>query len=115
MTTRTRSEYKFYPLCSVDDVPEGDRIFIEVEDVLIAIFNIESKYYAIADMCTHDNCQLGDGELEGYEIVCPCHGARFDVRDGKVLSMPALKDVASFPLRISDGNLEIGIESKTRR
>ncbi|MFH1446652.1 MAG: non-heme iron oxygenase ferredoxin subunit [Chloroflexota bacterium] len=112
MTTSAESEYKFYPVCSVDDIPEGKRIFIEVKDFLIVILNIEGKFYAIEDMCTHDYCPLGDGELEGYEIVCPCHGARFDVRDGKVLSMPAVKDVASFPLRITDGNLEIGIESK---
>lgn len=112
MTTSVESEYKFYSARSVDDIPEGKRIFIEVKDFLIVILNIEGKFYAIEDMCTHDYCSLGDGELEGYEIVCLCHGARFDVRDGKVLSMPAVKDVASFPLRITDGNLEIGIESK---
>lgn len=71
MTTKLESGYKFYPVCGVDDIPEGERIFIKVKDVTIAIFNIESKHYAIEDMCTHYDCQLGDGELEGYEIVCP--------------------------------------------
>jgi 3-phenylpropionate/trans-cinnamate dioxygenase ferredoxin subunit len=101
--------FQFLPICSVDDLPSGERLFIEVGKNAIVMFNIDGEVYAIADVCSHETCQLGDGELDGYEIVCPCHGARFDVRNGMVLSLPAIKDVESYPVRINKSTIEIGI------
>ena len=91
------------------DLPNGERMFIEIEDRPIVVFNIAGTYYAIGDVCTHDDGPLGDGELEGCEIVCPRHGATFDVRSGKATGMPAVIDIPAYPVRITDGNLELGI------
>jgi 3-phenylpropionate/trans-cinnamate dioxygenase ferredoxin subunit len=66
----------------------------------LAVFNIAGAYYAIADVCSHDDGPVAEGELEGYEIECPRHGARFDVRSGKVLSFPAIVDIPAYPVKI---------------
>jgi 3-phenylpropionate/trans-cinnamate dioxygenase ferredoxin subunit len=104
-------EIVFTPVCSAEALPEGDRLFLEVDDLSIVLLNHKGEYYAIADICTHDNGPLGEGEVEDHEIICPRHGARFDIRTGKVLALPAIKDIAAFPTRVVDGMIEIGFEA----
>jgi len=65
------------------------------------------KCHAIEDVCTHDDGPLADGDLEGYEIVCPRHGARFDIRTGEVLIPPAVVPVRCYEVRVQDGDLQI--------
>jgi len=101
--------YEFYPVISLDDLIPGERIFIDVDDMGVVIFNIAGDVYAIEDRCTHDDGPLGEGEIEGFEIVCPRHGARFDVRDGRALSLPASEPTRYFPVRIVDNQIEIGV------
>ena len=94
----------------LDALPNGERLFVEIDDFQIVVFNIAGKIFAIADVCPHDDGPLGDGEFESeFEIACPRHGARFDVRNGKALTYPAVLDIPAFPVRIEDGNIEIGI------
>jgi 3-phenylpropionate/trans-cinnamate dioxygenase ferredoxin subunit len=93
----------------VDDLPSGQRLFVEIDDSPIVVFNVGGSFFAIADSCSHDDGPLGDGELEGFEVTCPRHGARFDVRDGKALSFPAVVDIPAYPVRIIDGKIEIGL------
>ncbi len=101
--------YEFYPVVSQDVLPSGERIFIEVDDISIVIFNIAGDVYALEDRCTHDDGPLGEGEIEGFEIICPRHGARFDVRDGQALTLPAVVPTKYFPTRIIENQIEIGI------
>jgi 3-phenylpropionate/trans-cinnamate dioxygenase ferredoxin subunit len=102
-------KYNFYLVGDVDELPKGERLFIEVGDEPIVLFNIDGQLYAIADICTHDGGPLGDGKLEGCEVICPRHGARFDVRNGKVTRLPAVKNAPAYPVRVLDGKIEIGI------
>lgn len=95
------------------ELPEGKRIFVEIDQLLIAIFRVAGRLFAIADVCSHDDGPLGDGDLEGYEIVCPRHGARFDIRTGKATSLPAVIDIPSYPVRIVDGQIEVGLLKET--
>ncbi len=99
----------YFPVISLDDLIPGERIFIEVDEMSVVLFNIAGDVYALEDRCTHDDGPLGEGELEGYEIVCPRHGAKFDVRDGQALSLPAVEPTRYFPVRIVDNQIEIGI------
>jgi 3-phenylpropionate/trans-cinnamate dioxygenase ferredoxin subunit len=102
-------ECEYYAVASVDDFPNGERLFVEIGDQPIVVFNIAGKLFAIGDVCSHDNGPLGDGDLEGYEVVCPRHGAQFDVRTGQVTRMPAGTDIPAYPVRIVDGNIEVGV------
>lgn len=104
------SEYTFYAVADVSEVPNGQRIFLAIGEENIVVFNIAGKLFAIGDVCTHDGGPLGEGELDGYTIVCPRHGARFDVRTGKVLALPAFIDTPSYPVRINGNDIEVGIK-----
>ncbi len=91
------------------DVKPGGRKIVEVDGVFIAIFNVDGQYYAVEDRCSHDDGPVAEGELEGHEIVCPRHGARFDIRDGRVLSFPAITPIRSFPIKIEGNDILIEI------
>lgn len=107
-TPLDESQAEFYEIGPAD-LPNGERLFVEIGDRPIVVFNIAGQYYAIGDICTHDDGPLGDGELEGYHIVCPRHGAEFDVRNGKAMSMPAVVDIPAYPVRVQAGKLLVGV------
>lgn len=80
---------------------------VEIEGVPIALYNVSGTYYATEDVCTHDGGPLADGELKDNEIICPRHGARFDVRTGKALCMPAFTPVNTYPVQIQGNDILI--------
>jgi len=84
-------------------------MFVEIDERPIVIFNIAGQFFAIADVCSHDDGPVGEGRLDEFEISCPRHGAEFDVRSGKVHSLPAIVDIPAYPVRVVDGELEIGL------
>jgi 3-phenylpropionate/trans-cinnamate dioxygenase ferredoxin subunit len=100
---------EYVPVGTVGDLAEGQRLFIDIDEMLIVIFNIAGNYFAIADVCSHDDGPVGEGNLEGFEIGCPRHGARFDIRTGKALALPAFVDIPAYPVRIVNGQIEIGL------
>ncbi|MBW8010525.1 MAG: non-heme iron oxygenase ferredoxin subunit [Chloroflexi bacterium] len=107
------SELDFVGVAREDEIANGERLFVEVDEFNIVVFNIAGKLFAIGDVCSHDNGPVGDGELEDHEVICPRHGAHFDVRDGKVLSFPAVVDIPAYPIRIIDGQVEVGLPKET--
>jgi 3-phenylpropionate/trans-cinnamate dioxygenase ferredoxin component len=90
-----------------NSLEEGKNIVIDVEGTNIAVFKIEGAFYAIEDVCTHDGAEIASGKLEGDEIICPRHGARFCVKTGEVKSPPAYENIACFPLRIENGKVQV--------
>lgn len=100
---------EFIPVAGQDDLPNGERLFLEIDDLYIVLFNIAGDYYAIADLCSHDDGPLGDGELDGHQVACPRHGARFDVRTGEALTLPAVESIPAYPVRLVDGQIEVGL------
>ena len=103
------SNVEFLDIAPASELPNGERLFIEVEGKSIVIFNIAGQFFAIADICTHDDGPLGDGDLEGYNIVCPRHGGEFDVRTGKAVQLPVVVDVPAYPVKVLDGMVQVGI------
>jgi 3-phenylpropionate/trans-cinnamate dioxygenase ferredoxin component len=103
------SNIEYVDIAPVTELPAGERLFVEIEGKPMVIFNIAGQFFSIADVCSHDDGPVGEGDLEGYNIVCPRHGAEFDVRTGKVLSMPAVVDIPAYPVRVADGMLQLGI------
>ncbi|NUQ86137.1 MAG: non-heme iron oxygenase ferredoxin subunit [Anaerolineales bacterium] len=106
--TQQTENIEFLEIAPASELPNGERLFVEIEGKSIVIFNIAGQFFAIADVCTHDDGPLGDGDLEGYNIVCPRHGAEFDVRTGKVMQMPAVVDVPAYPVKVADGMILVG-------
>lgn len=103
------SQVFFLEIAPESELPNGERLYVEIEGLPIVIFNIAGQFFAIGDVCSHDNGPLGDGLLDGNLIVCPRHGAEFDIRTGKAVTLPAVVDIPAYPVRVVDGKIEIGI------
>ncbi|MFN3490641.1 MAG: Rieske (2Fe-2S) protein [Anaerolineales bacterium] len=108
-TTFDESKAEFIEIAPASELPNGERLFVDLGDKPIVILNIAGKLFAIGDICTHDDGPLGDGMIEGNNIVCPRHGGEFDVRDGKAVQMPAVVDIPAYPVRVVDGMIQVGI------
>lgn len=94
-------------VCPEAKLTPGSFEVVESGETLIAVFNIEGKFHAIEDICTHDGEELTGGPIEGDEIVCPRHGARFCIRTGAALTPPAYDDVTVFAVRVENGNIQV--------
>ena len=88
-----------------DEIRPGEKRVVDVDGVLVVVVNLDGQYYAIEDVCTHDGGPLGEGHLENSQIVCPRHGARFDVRTGAALTLPAFQPVPIYEVRVVDGDI----------
>ena len=91
----------------VEELAPGERRVVGVDDTQIVVFNLDGQYYAIENVCTHDGGQLTGGTVEGDQIVCPRHGARFCLRTGAALSAPAYEPINTFPVRIENGMVQV--------
>jgi len=96
---------KFVKAARADEIRPGEKKIVDVEGILVVIVNLNGQFFAIEDVCTHDGGPLGEGELHGEQMVCPRHGARFDVRTGNALTMPAFEPVPTYEVRVEDGDV----------
>ena len=96
-------------LCQIADVVGSGHAVREVEGHYIAVYHVAGSFYAIADECTHDGGPLDDAAVEGLEVICPRHGARFCLRTGTALSPPAYAPVATYSIRTSGDRLEVAL------
>jgi len=85
------------------DLLPGEYRVVYDGDTPIAVFNIDGDLYAIEDICTHDGGELTGGVIEGRQVECPRHGARFDIVTGEALTPPAYEPAATFPVKVEDG------------
>jgi 3-phenylpropionate/trans-cinnamate dioxygenase ferredoxin subunit len=100
---------EFLTVAHVDELPNGERKLIEVDGSPIVVFHIAGAYFAIADVCSHDSGPVGEGVVEGMEIECPRHGARFHLQTGKALTLPAVVDIPAYPVRVQGDEIQIGL------
>src|SRR5688572_14870950 len=80
-------------------------MLLEVEDRIVVLFHVGGQYFCIDDICTHDGGPLSEGKLDNYAIACPRHGAKFDIRTGKALTMPATVDTAAHEVKVEGDNI----------
>ena len=99
----------FVKICKLDDVVPGSVKVYQLPGREIAVCNAGGQLYAIDNICTHDGGSLDQGELIGYEVECPRHGARFDVRSGDVTVEPAVLAVDTFPVRLHGDDIEVDV------
>jgi 3-phenylpropionate/trans-cinnamate dioxygenase ferredoxin subunit len=98
---------EYITVATTDELKPGERIVVEMDSHYIAVFNVDNQYYAIEDVCTHDDGPLVEGDLQGYTVECPRHGAQFDIRTGKVLRMPAITPVTRYDVQVENGEIKI--------
>ena len=99
----------FIKVAQVSDVPPGQVKVFETGAATVALCNVEGSFYALANLCTHDNGPLGEGELFNAQIECPRHGARFDIKTGKALCLPAVVPVPTYQVEVRGDELWVAI------
>jgi metal-sulfur cluster biosynthetic enzyme/nitrite reductase/ring-hydroxylating ferredoxin subunit len=91
---------EFVKVADVSEVPDPGKTLVEVDGEMVAVFHVDGQWYAIDDVCTHDGGPLADGELRNYTISCPRHGAKFDIRTGAALTMPAVRPTRAHNVKV---------------
>ena len=101
---------RWVPVAKAAEVVSGRPKLVEVGNVRIALFKLDDGFHAIEDVCTHDEGPVAEGPLEGDVIECPRHGAKFNIKTGNVLCMPAITPIRTFPARLRGTEVELQIE-----
>ncbi|QSO50444.1 non-heme iron oxygenase ferredoxin subunit [Alicyclobacillus curvatus] len=94
----------------ISEIATGDMKRFTVDGEDITVYRLEDGWYATSDICTHQDCSLSEGDVEGNEIICWCHGGAFDIKTGFATRMPCVTALETFPVRILDGKIEIEFE-----
>ena len=103
---------EFHELAATSEVAPGEAKQFRVEDRPVALCNVDGEFYAFEDICTHQFTYLTEGGLEGGEIKCPLHGAKFDVKTGQPKSLPAVKPVPTHEVKVEDGHVFVALNPK---
>ena len=98
---------EFIKVAKAADIPDPGRLVLEVDDNLVLLLHVGGDFFCIDDVCTHDGDTLSEGELEDHAIACPRHGAKFDIRTGEALTMPATEDTRRHEVKVENGNVYI--------
>ncbi|MEX0939116.1 MAG: non-heme iron oxygenase ferredoxin subunit [Pirellulales bacterium] len=91
---------EFVPVANTSEVPDPGTLLVEVDERLVVIIHAAGHFYALDDVCTHDGGPLSDGAVDDYTIACPRHGAKFDVRNGAALTMPATQPTVAHEVKV---------------
>jgi metal-sulfur cluster biosynthetic enzyme/nitrite reductase/ring-hydroxylating ferredoxin subunit len=100
---------EFHRVADVSEIPDPGKMLVEVAGEAVALFHVDGGFYCIDDVCTHDGGPLVDGELCGYKIACPRHGAKFDIRTGAALSMPAVRPTRTHTVKVEGGGVWVAL------
>jgi 3-phenylpropionate/trans-cinnamate dioxygenase ferredoxin subunit len=94
-----------------EELPPGEMRIVTAGPVSVGVYNLDGRYYAIEDRCSHDDGPLCEGEFdpETGVVICPRHGAEFDIRSGGALTLPAYESVTTYPVRVVDGTVKVEI------
>ncbi len=92
---------------SENGLANGEHVVVEVDGTEVAVFKLDGCFYAIEDVCSHDGAEIASGELDGDEIICPRHGARFCIKTGAVKSAPAYEGISCFETRLEQGRVKV--------
>jgi 3-phenylpropionate/trans-cinnamate dioxygenase ferredoxin component len=98
-------------VCPLEELPPGSMRLVHAGEISVGVYNVEGELYAIEDRCSHDDGPLVEGDWEPGEavVVCPRHGARFDIRTGRALTLPAYLPVETFPVRVEAGVVKVDV------
>jgi nitrite reductase/ring-hydroxylating ferredoxin subunit len=103
------SEPRFEPALPLAEIPVGSMRAVTLSGREIVICHTREGLYALDNVCSHAHARMCEGRLRATRIVCPLHGASFDIRDGKVLGPPAVVPLPTFPVRVVEGTIEVAV------
>ena len=98
----------YVTVASVDDVPAGSGKVVQAGGRLLALFNVDGRFYALDNTCLHRGGPVGEGDLEGTVVTCPWHGFQYDVTTGRNIFDPEV-GLESFPVRVTDGEVQVAV------
>jgi naphthalene 1,2-dioxygenase ferredoxin component len=99
---------------AMTDLGDGEMAAREINGVSVLICRVDGRFYATSNVCSHASQRLVQGRLRGHELVCPLHGARFDVRDGRCLAAPATQPIKTFPVSLEGGRVHVQVSAEDR-
>ena len=99
----------WHRVASLEDVPPGTLKGVRVKKEPIVLANVDGDICALEDRCSHQDFPLSDGEVDGDQVICIHHGARFDACTGKNKALPAVRPVRSFPVEVRDGEIFVDL------
>ncbi len=102
----------FVKVADLSEIPDPGKKVFELDDRLVVVVHAGGQVYCLEDLCTHDGGPLGEGQLDGHTIACPRHGAKFDIRDGRPLTMPATEATLVHEAKIENGVIYVKISTE---
>ena len=102
----------FVKVADLSEIPDPGKKVVELDDRLVVVVHAGGQVYCLEDLCTHDGGPLGEGQLDGHTIACPRHGAKFDIRDGRPLTMPATEATLVHEAKIENGVIYVKISTE---
>ena len=102
----------FVKVAKTSDIPDPGKQLVEVEDRLVVLFHVDGAFYCLDDVCTHDGGPLCEGNLEGHQIACPRHGAKFDIHNGQALTMPATENTIGHQVKVEGDVVYVKIDEE---
>ena len=102
-------EATFLKVCSVNDLEENQIIAVETEGENILVTKINGEFYAVENKCAHENLPISGGQIYRGQIQCPHHGARFDIKTGKALQLPAVTDIKTYEVKVECENVMVAL------
>ena len=97
-------------VAAVDEISVGKMKAVRIDHTNLVVCHLDDGFYAVADECSHDYAPISIGSVQGDEVICPRHGARFDVRTGKVTAAPAVADIDTYRTKVENGQVYVLVE-----
>ena len=94
-------------VCSIEDIRNGEMKLFSVNDKEVVVANVDGKFYAFQQSCTHKGGSLDEGMLLGKDVMCPLHGAQFDITSGRVTNGPATRDISTYKVQVKGNDVNV--------
>ena len=101
------ADNSFVIVAKVGDLAPGEMMYVEVGDEPVVLINLNGEFYALSDICTHEEASLSDGEIVGDEIECPLHGGAFDIRTGQPVAFPVVVPAETYRVRVVGDEVQV--------
>jgi 3-phenylpropionate/trans-cinnamate dioxygenase ferredoxin component len=99
----------YVTVARVGELQPGEMTYVEVGETPVCLINLDGEFYAINDVCTHEDASLSDGEIHGDEIECPLHGGAFDIRTGQPVAFPVVVPIKTYGVRIVGDEVQVAV------